>query len=46
MVRMLLPGAVIGGADASDALAVAICHAHHRGVGDAVARAVRKAQNS
>ncbi len=30
MVRRLLPGAVIGRADAADALAVAICHAHHR----------------
>jgi crossover junction endodeoxyribonuclease RuvC len=28
MVRRLLPGAA-GGADAADALAVAICHAHH-----------------
>ncbi len=30
MVRRLLPGATIRRADASDALAVAICHAHHR----------------
>ena len=30
MVRRLLPGAIIRRADASDALAVAICHAHHR----------------
>lgn len=30
MVRRLLPGAMIGRADAADALAVAICHAHHR----------------
>ncbi len=30
MVRRLLPGATIGRADAADALAVAICHAHHR----------------
>ena len=32
MVRRLLPGAALataGGADAADALAVAICHAHH-----------------
>lgn len=29
MVRMLLPGIAINGADAADALAVAICHAHH-----------------
>ena len=30
MVRRLLPGAVLKRADAADALAVAICHAHHR----------------
>ncbi len=30
MVRRLLPGAALSRADASDALAVAICHAHHR----------------
>jgi crossover junction endodeoxyribonuclease RuvC len=29
MVRRLLPGCAIGSADAADALAVAICHAHH-----------------
>jgi crossover junction endodeoxyribonuclease RuvC len=30
MVQMLLPGCGKHGADAMDALAVAICHAHHR----------------
>jgi crossover junction endodeoxyribonuclease RuvC len=30
MVRRLLPGSVQKRADAADALAVAICHAHHR----------------
>jgi crossover junction endodeoxyribonuclease RuvC len=30
MVRRLLPGALLRRADAADALAVAICHAHHR----------------
>ncbi len=30
MVRRLLPGAALQRADAADALAVAICHAHHR----------------
>ncbi len=30
MVRRLLPGATEKRADAADALAVAICHAHHR----------------
>jgi crossover junction endodeoxyribonuclease RuvC len=29
MVRTLLPGVEIGSPDAADALAVAICHAHH-----------------
>lgn len=29
MVKMLLPGVAIKNADAADALAVAICHAHH-----------------
>lgn len=29
MVRLHLPGVQITGADAADALAVAICHAHH-----------------
>jgi len=29
MVGMLLPGVEMGSADAADALAVAICHAHH-----------------
>lgn len=29
MVRLHLPGAQIAGPDAADALAVAICHAHH-----------------
>ncbi|CAN5513109.1 hypothetical protein BH09PSE4_BH09PSE4_08920 [soil metagenome] len=29
MVARLLPGVRIDGADAADALAVAICHAHH-----------------
>jgi crossover junction endodeoxyribonuclease RuvC len=30
MVRTLLPQATFTGADAADALALAICHAHHR----------------
>jgi len=30
MIRLLLPGCAITTADAADALAVAICHAHHR----------------
>ena len=30
MVRVLMPKAVFATADAADALAIAICHAHHR----------------
>ncbi|VAW18244.1 Crossover junction endodeoxyribonuclease RuvC [hydrothermal vent metagenome] len=30
MVKILLPTADFKGADAADALAIAICHAHHR----------------
>lgn len=41
MIRMLLPGAVIAGADAADALAVAVCHAHHRGTADKVRKLAR-----
>ena len=29
MVRLQLPGVVLAGPDAADALAIAICHAHH-----------------
>ena len=36
MVRTLLGGVKTDGADAADALAVAICHAHHRGTRDRV----------
>jgi crossover junction endodeoxyribonuclease RuvC len=32
MVKLLLPRAKPGSADAADALAIAICHAHHRGI--------------
>jgi crossover junction endodeoxyribonuclease RuvC len=42
MVRMQLPGIEIAGPDAADALAIAICHAHHggaSGLAAAVARA-------
>tara|TARA_R110000796_G_scaffold5969_2_gene21771 strand:- start:528 stop:1034 length:507 start_codon:yes stop_codon:yes gene_type:complete len=42
MVRMQLPGAEIAGPDAADALAIAICHAHHGGAG-ALAQAIAKA---
>ncbi len=43
MVKMLLPGAMVAGADAADALAVAICHAHHRGTADKVRKLARAA---
>ncbi|MFO1142979.1 MAG: crossover junction endodeoxyribonuclease RuvC [Amaricoccus sp.] len=29
MVRLQLPGVVVAGPDAADALAIALCHAHH-----------------
>lgn len=34
MVKLLLPGCLIESPDAADALAVAICHAHHAGTLD------------
>ncbi len=40
MVRRLLPGVEIGGPDAADALAVAICHAWAAGAGQRMARAL------
>lgn len=40
MVRMLLPGVEISSPDAADALAVAICHAHHRQTEAATSRPV------
>lgn len=32
MIKILLPTATFKGADAADALAIAICHAHHRAI--------------
>ena len=43
MVRLHLPGVHIAGADAADALAVAICHAHHLQSAGRLAAAVRRA---
>ena len=43
MVRMQLPGVIIAGPDAADALAVAICHAHHGAAGSPLAAAIRRA---
>jgi crossover junction endodeoxyribonuclease RuvC len=37
MVCVLLPGIAIDGADAADALAAAICHAHHAATHDRIA---------
>ena len=42
MVRLQLPGVEIAGPDAADALAVALCHAHHARAGDRLAKAVAK----
>ena len=39
MVKVLLPGCEIANADAADALAVAICHAHHRSCADVILKA-------
>ena len=41
MVKTLLPGAKVTGADAADALAVAICHAHHRGTSERIRQMIR-----
>ena len=41
MVRTLLPGCLAATPDAADALAVAICHAHHRGTQLRLAGALR-----
>jgi crossover junction endodeoxyribonuclease RuvC len=43
MVRMQLPGAVITGPDAADALAVAICHARHLGTARRLQAALARA---
>jgi crossover junction endodeoxyribonuclease RuvC len=41
MVKILLPRAQPKSADAADALAIAICHAHHRGVQNLARRLAR-----
>jgi len=43
MVRVQLPGVDLAGADAADALAIAICHAHHARASDVIARAALRA---
>jgi len=44
MVRLHLPGVQIAGPDAADALAVAICHAHHLQSAGRLARAIAGAR--
>ena len=41
MVRHQLPGVVLNGPDAADALAIAICHAHHLQSAGRLAAAIR-----
>lgn len=43
MVRQLLPGCQASQSDATDALAVAICHAHHQGTAMRIAAALERA---
>ncbi|MEM9474574.1 MAG: crossover junction endodeoxyribonuclease RuvC [Pseudomonadota bacterium] len=43
MVSLQLPGAELAGPDAADALALAICHAHHLQSGDRLAAALGRA---
>ena len=42
MVRVQMPGIELAGPDAADALAIAICHAHHGSAG-ALSRAIARA---
>ncbi|MEE8455466.1 MAG: crossover junction endodeoxyribonuclease RuvC, partial [Limibaculum sp.] len=44
MVKLLLPGVELAGADAADALAVAICHAWAAAAGGRMARALEAAR--
>ena len=43
MVRLQLPGAKIVGSDAADALAIALCHAHHAGSNSVLKEALKRA---
>jgi crossover junction endodeoxyribonuclease RuvC len=43
MIRLHLPGVVLAGPDAADALAIAICHAHHLQSAGRLEAAVRRA---
>ncbi len=42
MVRLQLPGVVIVGPDAADALAIAICHSHHSQTAGRIAAALKQ----
>ena len=44
MVRLQLPGVVLAGPDATDALAIALCHAHHARSNGVLAAAIARAQ--
>jgi crossover junction endodeoxyribonuclease RuvC len=44
MVEMLLPRCAIENEDASDALALAICHAHHDNTAERIASSVSEAE--
>ncbi len=43
MVKLQLPGVKINGADAADALAIAICHAHYAKAAGGLEQALRRA---
>lgn len=43
MIKLQLPGVKLAGADAVDALAIALCHSHHAQSGARLADAVKKA---
>lgn len=43
MIKLQLPGAKLAGADAVDALAIAICHSHHAQSNSRLEAAIRKA---
>lgn len=43
MVRLQLPGVALAGPDAADALAIALCHAHHARFGGRLEAAIAKA---
>jgi crossover junction endodeoxyribonuclease RuvC len=45
MVRLQLPGVALAGPDAADALAVAICHAHHLQSANHLSAAIAKAED-